>query len=133
MEAILPWFVIGSTDQAEYFLGVEVRVIEGLLDIIWLGFWILDFRFLNWIFSWLQLAFVNSSKIDLTTQVLLCKKLLSMDLKLVCESIKVIFCRQCKAFHFYVMSKIMKYNWHCYKTLFFHEMQHFFFTFSGLE
>ena len=49
MEAILPWFVIGSTDQAEYFLGVEVRVIEGLLDIMWHGFLSLDFRFLNWI------------------------------------------------------------------------------------
>jgi hypothetical protein len=34
MEAILPCFVIGSTDQLEYFLGVEVRVIEGLLDIM---------------------------------------------------------------------------------------------------
>ena len=64
MEAILPWFVIGSTDQAEYFLGVEVRVIEGLLDIMWHGFRISE---LNWIVSWLQLAFVNSSKIDLTT------------------------------------------------------------------
>ena len=45
MEAILPWFVIGSTDQAEYFLGVEVRVIEGLLDIMRLGFRILSFGF----------------------------------------------------------------------------------------
>ena len=61
-------FVIGSTDQLEYFLGVEVRVIEGLLDIIWPGFWISDFRFLNWIAN-------CSLKIDLTTQVLLCKKL----------------------------------------------------------
>ena len=43
MEAILPWFVIGSTDQAEYFLGVAVRVIEGLFDILKFGFRISDF------------------------------------------------------------------------------------------
>ena len=45
MEAILPWFVIGSTDQAEYFLGVAVRVIEGLFDILKFGFRISDFGF----------------------------------------------------------------------------------------
>ena len=67
MEAILPWFVIGSTDQAEYFLGVEVRVIEGLLDIMWHGFWILDFRFQISELNWIELL-VGCSWLSLTAQ-----------------------------------------------------------------